>query len=152
MTLPNVFSEKISREVIQRINQLEPATVPVWGKMSVDQMLAHCNVSYEMVYENVHAKPNFLMKIMLKLFVKPMVTGTGPYKHNSPTAPAFVIKTKKDFDEERKRLIGYVRMTQQLGEDYFDNKISDSFGKLSKDQWNNYFYKHLDHHLSQFGV
>jgi len=39
-----------------------------------------------------------------------------------------------------------------LGEDYFDNRVSDSFGKLSKDQWNNYFYKHLNHHLSQFGV
>lgn len=152
MTLPNIFTEKISREVIHRINQLEPLTTPNWGKMSVDQMLAHCNVAYEMIYDQTHAKPNFLMKTMLKLFVKPTVTGTAPYKRNSPTAPAFLIKTKKDFEEEKKRLVGYIRMTQQLGEDYFDNKTSDSFGKLSKDEWNTYFYKHLDHHLVQFGV
>jgi hypothetical protein len=152
MTLPNIFTEKISIEVIQRINLLEPVTAPGWGKMSVDQMLAHCNVSYEMVYENTHAKPNFLMKAMLKLFIKPNVTGTAPYKHNSPTSPAFLIKTRRDFDEEKKRLIGYIRKTQELGEDYFDNKASHSFGHLSKEQWNNLFYKHIDHHLRQFGV
>ncbi|MCJ8164098.1 hypothetical protein MKJ04_04535 [Pontibacter sp. E15-1] len=29
---------------------------------------------------------------------------------------------------------------------------SHSFGRLSSQEWNNMFYKHLDHHLSQFGV
>ena len=152
MTLPNLFTEKISSEVIQRINQLEPATTPAWGKMSVDQMLAHCNVTYEMAYEDVHPKPNFIEKLMLKLFIKPNVTGPAPYKRNSPTAPAFLIKTRKDFGLEKSRLIEYIRKTQQLGEDHFDNRESHSFGPLNKEQWNNMFYKHLDHHLCQFGV
>ena len=58
----------------------------------------------------------------------------------------------KDFETEKERLVVFLRNTQQLGEDYFDGKESHSFGKLSKEEWNNMFYKHIDHHLSQFGV
>ncbi|UFH57478.1 DUF1569 domain-containing protein [Spirosoma sp. KNUC1025] len=120
--------------------------------MNVAQMLAHCCVRYEMLYENKHPKPNFLMKILLKAFVKDAVTGPKPYKRNSQTAPAFRIADARNFDAERKRLIDYITRTQQLGEDHFNQKESHSFGALSKDKWNTMFYKHLDHHLQQFGV
>ncbi|WP_306354160.1 hypothetical protein [Flavobacterium sp. '19STA2R22 D10 B1'] len=58
----------------------------------------------------------------------------------------------KDFELEKNRLINYIQKSQQLGENYFDGKDSHSFGKLTKTEWNNMFYKHLNHHLSQFGV
>lgn len=73
-------------------------------------------------------------------------------KKNNPTAPEFKIVGGRDFEEEKKRLIGYLNRTQKLGRDHFDNKESHSFGKLSADEWNNMFYKHIDHHLTQFGV
>jgi hypothetical protein len=152
MALPNIFNKDISENIIQRINQLKPGTQAQWGKMDVAQMLAHCNVAYEMVYEDKHPKPNFLMKILLKSFIKQTVTGEKPYKRNSQTAPAFVVKDPKDFEKEKKRLVSYIHKTQQLGEAHFDNKDSHSFGKLSITEWNNMFYKHLDHHLHQFGV
>ncbi|UTA70302.1 hypothetical protein [Emticicia sp. 21SJ11W-3] len=75
MTLPNIFTEPVSTQVVNCINQLQPVTTPQWGKMTVDQMLAHCSVAYEMVYEDIHPKPGFFMKITLKLFVKPATTG-----------------------------------------------------------------------------
>tara|TARA_R110002111_G_C5885876_1_gene362801 strand:- start:234 stop:692 length:459 start_codon:yes stop_codon:yes gene_type:complete len=152
MALPNIFNKSVTDEMIARINKLKADTKPEWGKMSAPQMLAHCNVTYEMVYENKHPKPNFFMKFILKTFVKNIVVGEKPYKRNSQTAPAFLITDSRDFDLERKRLIGYLNQTQQLGEESFDNKESHSFGKLSKVEWNNMFYKHLDHHLTQFGV
>ena len=71
---------------------------------------------------------------------------------NSRTAPAFLITDTKDFEAEKKRLINYIKKTQELGEAHFDNKESHSFGNLSKTEWNNMFYKHIDHHLTQFGV
>ncbi|WP_337994864.1 hypothetical protein [Polaribacter ponticola] len=49
-------------------------------------------------------------------------------------------------------MIGFILKTQELGADYFDGKESHSFGKLTEKEWNNTFYKHLDHHLTQFGV
>jgi len=152
MALPNIFRKEVSDKVIHRINLLKPATEAQWGKMNVSQMLAHNNVMYEMLYEEKHAKPNFLMKLVLKAFVKPIVVSEKPYKHNSKTAPAFMINEPRNFQVEKNRLVAYIEKTQQLGEDAFESKDSLSFGPLSKEEWNNMFYKHLDHHLTQFGV
>ncbi len=152
MTFPNIFTQEVTFNFIDRINNLSPQTPALWGKMNVAQMLAHCNVTYELVYDNKHPKPNFLMKQMIKLFAKKTVTGSTPYKQSLRTAPMFLIADDRDFQAEKQRLIDYLRKTQQLGEDHFDDKESHSFGHLSKDEWNNLFYKHLDHHLKQFGV
>jgi hypothetical protein len=153
MTLPNVFSKEVSDGLIQRVQQLTPDTPPLWGKMNVAQMLAHCNVTYEYLFEpNKYKQPNFLMKWIVKTFVKDMVVNEKPYKHNSPTAPDFKVAAMQDFEREKTRLIGFIGAVQQLGAPAFEGKASHSFGKLSASQWNNMFYKHLQHHLAQFGV
>ena len=150
--MQNVFQLTHKTEILNRINKLTPNSQRKWGKMTVAQMLAHLNVSYEMIYENKHPKPNFLMGLILKYLVKNMVVNEKPYKQNGQTAPAFIIKEDKDFETEKKRLIDYVNKTQELGEAYFDGKESHSFGILNKTEWNNMLYKHLNHHLNQFGV
>lgn len=149
---PNLFTAAVTDKQIQRINALSATSQGLWGKMNVAQMLAHCSVTYEMVYENKHPKPGAFMTFILKTFVKKIVTGDKPYPRNSRTAPAFLITNDRNFEEEKNRLINYLNKTQQLGEAHFDNKPSLSFGKLSKKEWNTMFYKHLDHHLQQFGV
>jgi hypothetical protein len=150
--MKNIFDSNETDAIIARINQLKPTTKPLWGKMSADQMLAHCNVPYEMAYEDKHKKPNGFTQFMMKLFVKNAVVGPKPYKKNSRTAPQFIIADAKNFVEEKARLTDYLRKTQDLGGDYFDGRASHSFGNLTKQEWNNMFYKHLDHHLNQFGV
>ena len=150
--MKNVFEPAVSTELISRINQLSPQTQPKWGKMSVSQMLAHCNVTYEMAYEDKHTKPNAFMKFILKMLVKNTVVNEKPFKQNGQTAPAFIIKEDKNFEAEKNRLIGYIQKTQQLGRAHFEGKESHSFGTLNSQEWNNMFYKHLEHHLTQFGV
>lgn len=150
--MSNVFDLNNVNQVISRINQLSSETERQWGKMTSAQMLAHCNVTYEMVYENTHPKPGAVARFMLKLFVKKTVVSDTPYKRDTRTAPQFIITETKDFDAEKARLIAYIQKTQELGADHFDGKESHSFGALNKQEWNNLFYKHLDHHLTQFGV
>ena len=150
--MKNIFEKSIAEEFVNRINQLKPDSQPLWGKMNVAQMLAHCNVTYELVYEHKHRKPNVLLKFILKTFVKNVVVSETPYKRNNQTAPYFIIKDERKFDLEKKRLIEHIIKTQELGEAHFDKKESHSFGILSVSEWNNMFYKHLDHHLRQFGV
>lgn len=152
MALPNIFSKTETEKVIDRINQLSPETQAQWGKMNVAQMLAHCNVTYEMVYDNIHPKPNAFVKLLLKMMVKNTVVNEVPYKKNNQTAAQFIIKDEKDFTSEKKRLVDYITKTQELGETHFDGKESHSFGSLKTTEWNNMFYKHLNHHLTQFGV
>ena len=74
MSLPNIFTKAVTDEIIQRISKLTPESQPLWGKMSAEQMFAHCNVAYEMIYEDIHPKPNAFMKFILKT----ILTAAGP--------------------------------------------------------------------------
>lgn len=150
--MKNIFDLSETNEIINRIRKLTPDTQPQWGKMSVAQMLAHCSVTYEMIYDNIHKKPNPIMKLIIKTIAKSSVVGEKPYKKDLRTAPQFLVKDKRQFNAEKKRLTDYILKTQKLGEAEFHNKESHSFGVLTKKEWSNMFYKHLDHHLRQFGV
>ncbi|HIE46044.1 MAG TPA: DUF1569 domain-containing protein [Flavobacteriaceae bacterium] len=151
--MKNIFDKEIAREVIERINTLNSNTKASWGKMNVSQMLAHLNVQYEIVYENdKFPKPNFIVDFILKTFVKKKVVSSKPFPKNGKTAPYFVISSQKDFDKEKERLIKYISITQANGIDILLPRKTKSFGKLTAQEWNNLFYKHLDHHLTQFGV
>lgn len=152
MALPNIFSKEVTSQIIDRINQLLPSSQPKWGKMNVAQMLAHCNVIYEITFENIHPKPSRFKKFILKLLVKKGVVNDVPYKQNSPTAPVFKVASQQNFEKERERLITYLNKTVELGENYFDGRDYPNFGVLNKQEWSNMFYKHLNHHLTQFGV
>ncbi len=120
--------------------------------MNASQMLAHYNVTYEMVFEANHPKPGFLKKALLTLFVKYTVVSDTAYPKNGRTAPQFLVNKDKDFEVEKRRLVDYLKKVRALGETHFEGLESHSFGSLSSKQWNNMFYKHLDHHLRQFGV
>ena len=150
--MKNLFDTTGANDTIARINNLTPETQPQWGKMSVAQMLAHCSVAYDMALTDKYPKPNFFFRFMAKLFAKSMVVGPKPYPRNSRTAPEFVISEPKVFTVEKDRLINNIKKTLELGAGHFEGKESLSFGPLSKDEWNTLFSKHLDHHLTQFGV
>jgi len=150
--MENMFEKAGAENIIARINNLKPETSPQWGKMTVDQMFAHCNVPYDMTYSDLYKKPGMVGKFMLKLFVKNSVVGPKPYPKNGRTAPDFIIKDQRNFEEEKQQLIDNINKTQSLGASHFEGKESHSFGALTSGEWNVMFAKHLDHHLTQFGV
>jgi hypothetical protein len=151
--MKNIFDKTVAEGLISRIDKLNTDSNRVWGSMDAAQMLAHCNVTYEMIYEEGrHPKAKGFKKFILKMFIKPIVVTEKTYKKNSPTAPAFIVKSDKNFDDEKERLVNYIRKTSELGTAHFEGKESNSFGVLNSTEWNNMLFKHLDHHLSQFGV
>lgn len=153
MTIRNLFDQKETQETIERIEKLTSESIGNWGKMDVSQMMAHCNVAYEIVYTDKHPKPGAFGRFMARLFAKNTVIGENkPYKRNIPTAPIFKITEPKDFEVEKKRLIDHLKKTQELGASHFNGLKNPAFGDLTDRQWNTLFSKHLDHHLQQFGV
>lgn len=151
--MQNVFDAKDAQQFIERINNLTPETQRKWGKMSVSQMLAHLNVAYSLAFEpEKHKKPSFIAKFLLTQFVKPKITSESKYKPNLPTSPVFIISDERDFEEEKKKLIGNIQRVQQLGRDAFEGKEHINFGKINAQGWSNMFANHLNHHLEQFGV
>ena len=151
--MQNVFDAKDAQEYINRINNLTPETQRKWGKMSVDQVLAHLNVAYDLTFTpEKFPKPSFIAKFLLSRFVKPKITNEIPYKQSLPTSLAFIIADERNFEEEKAKLIGNIQRVQQLGREAFEGKENINFGKMTAQCWNNMFAKHLNHHLEQFGV
>ena len=140
--------------MIERINLLNSESKPLWGKMTVSQMLAHCAVPYEYEFnpEKYGPPASGIKKVLMRLFLKSTIAGPKPYKKNSTTAPDFRVADDREFEKEKSQLIDYIRKTQALGADHFVAKETQSIGKLTADEWNTMYAKHLDHHLKQFGV
>lgn len=149
---PSLFEKPVLDDMIARINQLSPESQPVWGKMNVAQMLAHNSVGFDITYGKTPASYNFMMKLMLKFFVKPIVVGNKPYEKNGRTAPAFIVADERDFGLEKVKLVDYFKQFSTDGASAFEGKKSPSFGSLTSQEWSNMFWKHMDHHLRQFGV
>jgi hypothetical protein len=64
----------------------------------------------------------------------------------------FVKTDKYDLITEKKRLIDYINRVFEWGPSHFEGKKQISLGKLTAEEWNGLLFKHLDHHLRQFGV
>ena len=152
MAYPNVFQPEETERLITRIEQLTPATQPQWGKMNVAQMLAHCCVPYELALTDQHPKPSPLKRWLMRNFVKGMVVSEKPFPKNSPTAKEFLVPEQQDFEQQKERLIGFLRQVQTLGKQTFEGRDYPNFGRLTASEWSNLMYKHLNHHLEQFGV
>lgn len=150
--MKNIFQPEVVEELIHRINSLSPHSTPRWGIMRVDQMMAHCNVAYEMAFDDSYPKQNWLMRFILKTFIKKKVTGETPYPKNSRTSPNFIIMERRNFEIEKATLIQNLEKARDIGTSFFEGRDSPSFGKMTSKEWNGLFYKHLDHHLMQFGA
>lgn len=150
--MKDVFDAEVTAGLITRIRALRAEAQPVWGRMNVAQMLAHCSVAYEMVYENKHRRSGPILRWILRTFVKPGLVSGKPFPRNAPTTPAFKVPADKDFEAERDRLIAYLEQTLALGGAAFEGRDNASFGPMTRKEWSGLFHKHLDHHLTQFGV
>jgi Protein of unknown function (DUF1569) len=150
--LPNIYLQETTQEFIDRINRLEGNEVPLWGKMNVGQMLSHCCVPYQQILGENSDTPGRLMKFLMKRFFKKAMINDQAYRKNLPTGPAFVRSGVHDVSTEQSKLISYIKTIQELGPEKLEAIPSLSLGKLSSQEWSNMLYKHLDHHLRQFGV
>ncbi|MBL7811437.1 MAG: hypothetical protein JNL57_04360 [Bacteroidetes bacterium] len=149
---PDIFTPEATADLWARLDKLTPETPALWGKMRVDQMLAHACTPYEQALGHRNDGPNPVMKLMLRLFYKKPMTNTKPYSRNLPTAPSFIVADRREFEKEKARLKDLIQQTEKKGKDFFNGKKQLTLGALNVEEWNNLLYKHTDHHLRQFGV
>ncbi|RZN80249.1 MAG: DUF1569 domain-containing protein [Winogradskyella sp.] len=147
--MKSFFEDGVYNEISARINNLNEDTKAQWGKMNPGQMLHHCQMPLNIILEkeDYGVKPNWLINL---LFKKSMYSDKL-WRKNLPTAPGFKITDEKNFDAEKTEIIKLIDElnTQRERQDW---QPHPAFGKLTKDQWGKMQYKHLDHHLRQFGV
>lgn len=148
MVVKDLFDPAVKSEIIERINQLRPDSPAKWGKMNVSQMLAHCQKPLGVAVGDHKLKANFIIRLIGPLFKKKLFN-EEPFKKGLPTDKSFIIADARDFENEKKKMIG---MIHAFSADAMSGEPHPFFGKLTKEEWSCGTWKHLDHHLQQFGV
>ena len=148
--MKSLYKEGDLNEMINRIESLPPNAERQWGTMTPGQMLAHCSEPFRQAFGEAKLKRS-LPGYLFGGFAKKVVMGDKPFRHGLPTNKAFIFKDDKNFDLEKKKLLEDVR---RFGEGKGNNLSTEPhplFGKLTSEEWDKLFCKHLDHHLRQFG-
>jgi len=136
-------------EITNRISKLSESSERQWGKMTVGQMAWHCQYPLKLAIKNKAntSKGNWF----IKTFFKKSLYNDKPWRKGLPTSPELKAKEPKDFKSESELL-------KTLVDDFHALKDRDiwyphpMFGRFTPEQWGQLQYKHLDHHLKQFGV
>jgi hypothetical protein len=147
--MKSIFEDGAYDEIRDRIHQISEDSDAKWGKMNAAQMMHHCQMPLNIIleYKDYNLKPNWLVNL---LFKKSMYSDT-PWKKNLPTAPSFKVKEQRDFEMEKQKLLELLATLNEQRHQV-NWPLHPSFGKLTKEQWGKMQYKHLDHHLRQFGL
>lgn len=146
--MKSIFDKVNYEELNERLRKLPAAATNLWGKMNVAQMLHHLNLTMEapLGKYQTKGKPVFLMKLF-----KSVLYNDKPFGKGAPTPGDFKISDSCSFEAEKQKALS--NLTEIFKKGITGNYLAHVFfGKLTNEQWGRHFYKHLDHHLKQFGA
>ncbi len=149
--MASIFSKDDTAKIIDRINTLTPHSQSLWGKMTVNQMLSHCQAPIDVAFGDLNLKSNILFFLLGRIFKKKLLTAKR-FKKNSITAPSFIRSQTYDFEKTKAELIRKVNRFSEEGTACIRLEKHPFFGKMSFEEWDHLQWKHLNHHLNQFGV
>jgi len=147
----SIFDATERARLLARLDLLRPEGQRLWGKMDPAQMLAHCAVALELPMENA-ARKQLLIGKLFAPFVRRKYLGDAPFPKSSPTDPDFVVCAPCDFAAEKTRLGSALARFVERGPESAGQSVHTFFGRMTGAEWGRLVYKHLDHHLRQFGV
>lgn len=150
--MKNLFDAARVKEVKERLARLQPDSERQWGSMNAAQAVAHCSASLEMALADKTPPRMFIGGIIGRL-IKPLVLRDDkPMRRNSPTMKSLIMKDQRELGTERERLYVMIDRFTAAGQAGCTKHPHSFFGPLTPDEWAVLMYKHLDHHLRQFGV
>jgi Protein of unknown function (DUF1569) len=118
--------------------------------MSAQQMVCHLGESLKMALGELLVAPKNLPIRYPPL--KQLIIYLAPFPKNAPTAPELVITvTPNEWARDVRTLTALMDRFAARGQDgpWVDHP---AFGRLSPRAWGVLVYRHMDHHLRQFGV
>ena len=152
MAQTSLYEGSIQRTATERINALTAESRPEWGKMDVAQMCAHCTETFEVMNgEKPLSKTPFIARLFKGSILKSL-TNDKPISKNSPTHPQYKKVDQMQLDREKERLVAVIDRFVKEDEAQANARVHPFFGEMTADQRGIGMYKHLDHHLKQFGV
>ncbi|HUL34338.1 MAG TPA: DUF1569 domain-containing protein [Candidatus Eisenbacteria bacterium] len=150
--MKNLFDAATANEVKLRIEKLGPKSQRQWGKMNAAQAMAHCATTMEWAVGDNNPPRMFIGRLIGPLAKSKVLNGDEPMAKNTPTAKSLVVNDERELSKECQRLSALVDRFASGGPQRCTKHPHTFFGPLKPDEWAALMYKHLDHHLRQFGV
>jgi hypothetical protein len=150
--MKNLYDLDRVTEVKQRIARLKPDSERLWGRMTSAQVMTHCARGMEMATGELDLPRIFIGRLVGRMIGSKVLRDDKPFGRNSPTAKELVVKDAPDFEAGRARLVAAIDRFVAAGPSGCTKHPHAFFGKMTPDEWAVLAYKHLDHHLRQFGV
>ena len=150
--MENLFIQKDYEAIILRINSISPLSEKVWGKMEVSQMVVHLKDQLDIALGNKPATaqgPIIFRTIIARritLYLLPWRRGKLKTPREMDALSNGIIIT--DFESDKHLLL--MRMEEFISAKGF--AAHPFFGKISNKDWGRLAWKHIDHHLLQFGA
>lgn len=150
--MKNLYDAAQVDAVKVRIGKLGPESARQWGTMDAAQAVAHCATSLEWAVGD-KKPPRMFVGRVLGVVIKPLaLKDDAPMRRNSPTSPDLVVTGARDLAREKERLCGLIDRFVAAGAAACTRHPHSFFGRMKPEEWAVLMYKHLDHHLRQFGV
>ncbi len=150
--MKSLYEPARAQEVKERIAQLRPDSQRLWGKMNPAQALAHCSAAMEWATDQTRPPRMFIGRLLGGLVKNAALRDEEPMKRNAPTSKDLVVRDERDLPSEQKRLCSLIDRFSSAGPQGCTTHPHTFFGPLTPDERARLMYKHLDHHLRQFGV
>jgi hypothetical protein len=150
--MKNLFEPGRAAELTARIERLRPDSPRQWGTMTAPQALAHCAVAMEWAVGDTHAPRMMIGRFMGPLARRMAVRNDDPMVKNAPTSPDLRIADQRELATEQARLTSLIERFSTGGPAACTTHPHSFFGRMTPDEWAVLMYKHVDHHLRQFGV
>jgi len=150
--METMFEAARVEEVMRRVTQLRPESERLWGRMKPEQMLAHCTAGLEMAMGEIRPPRALIGRLIGPAVKRVALRDEEPMRRNSPTARELVIGDNRNFAAESERLCEAIGRFAAAGPAGCTAHPHAFFGRLTPEEWAVLMYKHLDHHLRQFGA
>jgi hypothetical protein len=90
--------------------------------------------------------------VLFGKMAKKSLMGDKPTQRNLPTDKAFIVRDARDVTLEREKLAALLERLGAGGEGALTKAPHPFFGVMTPHEWDVLMWKHLDHHLRQFGA
>ena len=150
--MKNLYDVARVSEIKQRLATLRPDSERKWGTMAPAQMLTHCARAMDSATGETKPPRMFAGRLIGPVIKSIVFRDDKPISRNAPTAPYLVVRDDPDFEAERTRLLASIDRFVSQGPAGCTTHPHSFFGRMTAEQWAILTYKHLDHHLRQFGV
>ena len=148
--MKNYFNPKDRLDLLNRLEQVTSQSVRKWGTMDATEMLLHLRCQIELALgvippgKSIESSFSFPPVRWLALYIIKWPKG-------SPTAPEMNVKKGQmktvGFATEKELLLERLSEIEQCKR----MNAHPLFGNMDRKQWGRVIWKHIDHHLRQFG-